>query len=217
MNVPEPILVSEPPVPPLPPPSWITPEKVVLRLLLPTVRFLAPKKAFPLPSIEPIVTLGAAWALISRLPLPKSSTRDVPPVEFSLKKICPPAPPFDPPFATRMAEPAVELSWKIVEPPAAPLTVPPLLVNIVEVPAVALLVKTISPNSPFAPTVVMKCCVLPELFVIPVPLILSVKGALAVKTYGHLRREHSIAQVQKVSFAPVATKRGDIVKFPLSA
>ena len=33
-------------------------------------------------------------------------------------------------------------------------------------------------------------------------------GALAMKTYGHLRREHSIAQAQRVSFAPVATKAG---------
>jgi integrase len=32
-------------------------------------------------------------------------------------------------------------------------------------------------------------------------------GALAMKTYGHLRREHSLAQAQRVSFAPVATKR----------
>lgn len=29
-------------------------------------------------------------------------------------------------------------------------------------------------------------------------------GALAMKTYGHLRREHSVAQAQKVSFAPAA-------------
>lgn len=29
-------------------------------------------------------------------------------------------------------------------------------------------------------------------------------GALAMKTYGHLRREHSIAQAQKVSFAQLA-------------
>ncbi len=28
-------------------------------------------------------------------------------------------------------------------------------------------------------------------------------GALAMRTYGHLRREHSVAQAQKVSFAPV--------------
>ena len=30
-------------------------------------------------------------------------------------------------------------------------------------------------------------------------------GALAMRTYGHLRREHSVAQAQKVSFAPTET------------
>jgi hypothetical protein len=35
--------------------------------------------------------------------------------------------------------------------------------------------------------------------------------ALAMKTYGHLRREHSIAQAQKVSFAPLATKQVDVI------
>ena len=42
-------------------------------------------------------------------------------------------------------------------------------------------------------------------------------GALAMKTYGHLRREHSIAQAQRVSFASVATKQGDVIAFPVSA
>jgi integrase len=42
-------------------------------------------------------------------------------------------------------------------------------------------------------------------------------GALAMKTYGHLRREHSIAQAQRVTFAPLAAKDGDIVPFPVSA
>ena len=28
-------------------------------------------------------------------------------------------------------------------------------------------------------------------------------GALAMRTYGHLRREHSVSQAQKVSFAPL--------------
>src|SRR5439155_12468578 len=87
---------------------------------------------------------------------------------------------------------------------AAPLTVPPLLVNIVEVPAVALLVKTISPNSPFAPTVVMKCCVLPELFVMPVPLILSVKGALAVMVYGFVAAAVKVMPLTSV-FAEIET------------
>jgi len=39
-------------------------------------------------------------------------------------------------------------------------------------------------------------------------------GALAMKTYGHLRREHSIAQAQRVTFAPVATKQAGVIQFP---
>jgi integrase len=42
-------------------------------------------------------------------------------------------------------------------------------------------------------------------------------GALAMKTYGHLRREHSIAQAQRVTFAPVATKQADVIAFPVRA
>jgi integrase len=42
-------------------------------------------------------------------------------------------------------------------------------------------------------------------------------GALAMKTYGHLRREHSIAQAQRVTFAPTSTKHDDIVPFSVSA
>ena len=38
-------------------------------------------------------------------------------------------------------------------------------------------------------------------------------GALAMKTYGHLRREHSIAQAQRVTFTPVATKQADVIPF----
>ena len=38
-----------------------------------------------------------------------------------------------------------------------------------------------------------------------------------MKTYGHLRREHSIAQAQKVSFAPVMAKQGDVIPFPATA
>jgi integrase len=39
-------------------------------------------------------------------------------------------------------------------------------------------------------------------------------GALAMKTYGHLRREHSIAQAQRVTFTPVPAKKSDIIAFP---
>ncbi len=42
-------------------------------------------------------------------------------------------------------------------------------------------------------------------------------GALAMRTYGHLRREHSIAQAQRVSFASVATKQADVIPFPARA
>jgi integrase len=38
-------------------------------------------------------------------------------------------------------------------------------------------------------------------------------GALAMKTYGHLRREHSLAQAQRVTFAPGSTKEPDIIAF----
>jgi integrase len=42
-------------------------------------------------------------------------------------------------------------------------------------------------------------------------------GALAMKTYGHLRREHSLAQAQRVSFTPTAAKQSDVIPFPTSA
>src|SRR5439155_26118463 len=42
-------------------------------------------------------------------------------------------------------------------------------------------------------------------------------GTLAMKTYGHLRREHSIAQAQKVSFAPDVTKKPDVIPFTATA
>lgn len=42
-------------------------------------------------------------------------------------------------------------------------------------------------------------------------------GALAMKTYGHLRREHSIAQAQRVSFTPVTVKKAEVIPFPATA
>ena len=42
-------------------------------------------------------------------------------------------------------------------------------------------------------------------------------GALAMKTYGHLRREHSIAQAQKVSFAPINGNPADVIPFAMTA
>jgi integrase len=42
-------------------------------------------------------------------------------------------------------------------------------------------------------------------------------GKLAMKTYGHLRREHSIAQAQRVTFAPAVTEQADVIAFPATA
>ena len=42
-------------------------------------------------------------------------------------------------------------------------------------------------------------------------------GSLLMKTYGHLLREHSIAQAQRVSFAPVTAKQDDVIPFPATA
>jgi integrase len=42
-------------------------------------------------------------------------------------------------------------------------------------------------------------------------------GALAMKTYGHLRREHSIAQAQRVTFTPITTKQADVIAFRATA
>ncbi|HEY6155659.1 MAG TPA: site-specific integrase [Candidatus Udaeobacter sp.] len=38
-------------------------------------------------------------------------------------------------------------------------------------------------------------------------------GSLAMKTYGHLRREHSLAQAQRVTFVPRPTKQIDMIPF----
>ena len=42
-------------------------------------------------------------------------------------------------------------------------------------------------------------------------------GVLAMKTYGHLRREHSQAQALKVSFSPTAVKAADVIPFSVRA
>ena len=34
-----------------------------------------------------------------------------------------------------------------------------------------------------------------------------------MKTYGHLRREHSVAQALKVSFAPINERPADVIPF----
>ena len=39
-------------------------------------------------------------------------------------------------------------------------------------------------------------------------------GKLALDTYGHLRREHSLAQAKRVTFAPHLEPNGDVIVFP---
>jgi len=78
----------------------------------------------------------------------------------------------------KVALPAVEVSKKIVMPPPKP-PMPLLLVKMVDVPAVALLVKTICWGK-LKLRVATKFCVVPELFVMPTPLIVSAKKGLAV-------------------------------------
>src|SRR5579871_2613343 len=75
VNVPVPVLTSEPPVDPWAtqfeplPQSLITPVTVVLRLLPPTVTWLDPRKNTPSPSIEPALSL---WSLFGPV-LPEKS------------------------------------------------------------------------------------------------------------------------------------------------
>ena len=38
-------------------------------------------------------------------------------------------------------------------------------------------------------------------------------SALAIKTYGHLRREHSIAQAQRVTFTLAPHEQADVITF----
>ena len=79
--------------------SWITPEKVVLWLLLPMVRLLVPRKTEPAPANDPMVTPGALWVLISNSALPQRLMLAVPPLDFLVKITAPPSEPATPPLA----------------------------------------------------------------------------------------------------------------------
>src|SRR5262245_37921017 len=92
-------------------------------LLLPTVRLLPPRDTTPSPSIDPTVTPGGLWPLISNVPPPpKTSTRDVPPVESPSKKMKELKP-----SAISVALSAVEVSSKKVAPPQGKKMQPPKL------------------------------------------------------------------------------------------
>src|SRR5947199_5880155 len=95
---------------------------------------------------------------MSRVPLPKTSTRAVPPVESFSKKMVPPKPP---PLAINVALPAVEVSSK-------PVTPPPLLV-IVALPAVEVSTKSVTP--PLLVIVALPAVEVSEKTVKPPPLL----------------------------------------------
>ena len=83
--MPAPTLVSEPPVPPLNPPSLITPDTVVLVPFPPVVSTLLPRKYLPLPAIEPIFIPVEVSALISTNPLPLVVACAAPPSDVGVK------------------------------------------------------------------------------------------------------------------------------------
>jgi hypothetical protein len=81
-----------------------------------------------------------------------------------------------------VALPAADVSLKNISPPVPVPEPVDALVN-TSLPAVALFENTIVPALPEASTAVTKFCVTPELFVMPVPLMVSVKLGLTVMVY----------------------------------
>ena len=80
-----------------------------------------------------------------------------------------------------LALPAVELLKKFVEPPNIKM--------FTWLPAVALFENTIVPPFPKGSVAVMKFCVIPELFAMPIPLMVSVTPGLAVMGCRDSRRQ----------------------------
>jgi len=102
---------------------------------------------------------------------------------LSKKKVWPPELPRpDPPPLVMVALPAFDESWKFVTPPGSWLVLEPSLVKAVMLPAVAVPVK-FSDAPP--PTKVSKFCIIPEEFVMPLPLMVNTpKGStLIVKAF----------------------------------
>jgi hypothetical protein len=98
------------------------------------------------------------------------------------KTVIPPVAPLTrPPLLINVPLPAFELLRNAVKPPDPPEAEEALLVKVVEVPAVAPLVKIISPTANgFRRTAVTKFCTIPELFTMPMPLIVRINPGLAV-------------------------------------
>src|SRR5713101_3318459 len=76
--------------------------------------------------------------------------------------------------------PAVDVPKNCIMLPGAPATAPPLMVKAVRLPAAALLVNAIVPKLLASSTGATKFCMIPELFVMPTPLMVNVNMGLAV-------------------------------------
>jgi hypothetical protein len=146
------------------------------------------------PSVEPLT--APPWLVICALPAVEVSENSANPVkplvmvagllviiallavEVLKKCVIPPSGPLlDPPLSVIVAWPAFELLRKSV----SPLDGPAVLVSATPLPTVALLEKTKKPRRPEAGlTAVMKFCVLPELLMIPAPLMVRVNPGLAM-------------------------------------
>src|SRR5882757_5254133 len=114
----------------------------------------------------PEVLQQSLMPLLVKVPLPALEVPEKvvePPSRFTMHVLPP---------LVKVPLPALELPEKVVEPGPSWSQVPPGLVKVVRLPAVALLVNDIKPLSSLkVPDT--KFCVLPELFVIPTPLIVS--------------------------------------------
>src|SRR5207249_12222519 len=87
-----------------------------------------------------------------------------------------------PPLLIKVPLAALDVLKKAVSPSLSLAEL--LLVKMMEDPAVALLVKNIRPRLPAPSTAVTKFCVIPELFVMPTPLIVRVNPGSAVMVWG---------------------------------
>ena len=152
----------------------------------------------PLAAVE--VLKKSTWPRFELLAVPPLVMNvAVPAVALSLNWVKPPMVPLAvPAFVMKVPLPAVDMLKNSMTPNPPPLTALPLFVNEVPVPAVALLVNEICPLLPAASPPTTKFCVIPELLVMPVPLIVSVKLGLAVMVKGFVA-----AMVKMISLTSV--------------
>ena len=114
--------------------------------------------------VWPTPPLLTAVPLLMKLPLPA--------IALPLNSVEPPSAVSVEALLVKAPLPALEVLSNCVLPPGAPKSVAALLVK-VPLPAVALLVKVIIPRLPLPSTAVTNFSVIPELFVMPTPLMVK--------------------------------------------